>query len=591
MEYKWMMHGKKADFSRIGEQFNIDPVVARVIRNRDVVGDQAISEYLEPSVDYLYDPWLFKDMDTAIDIMMDKINLGHNIRIIADYDVDGVMSCYVLYKGLQRAGANVDYEIPNRVLDGYGLNEAMVDRAYDSGINTIITCDNGIAQFAAVSRAKELGMTVIITDHHEVSYTEEDGVRTYQLPSADCVIDPKRDDCTYPFPNICGATVAYKFVQCLFEKRGIDKGELTPLLMYVGFATVCDVMPLLDENRCLVKTALDMINKTDNEGIKALISVNLLSEKTITEYHLGYVLGPCINATGRLDSANLSMKLLLAENRTEALELASQLYNLNSERRSLTEEYTGRAFELIENSEIRNDKVIVIFLDGCHESIAGIIAGRIKEKYYKPALVFTRTSDNLYKGSGRSIKEYNMYEELAKCQKLMLKFGGHAMAAGFTIWPDNLEPLRKALNLECALTGEDMLPKIMIDVPMPIDYIHFELIEQLNRLAPFGTANPKPLFAQQKLFVRSARVLGKEGNVLRLVFESETGAQMEGVYFEVTEFLDNVKEWFGENECDQMLHGWMNKVVLDIAYYPTINEFNGMRALQLNVKYYRKSED
>lgn len=591
MNYRWVMYGKKADFYQIGEQFDINPVIARVIRNREVVGEQAIGEYLSPDVAYLYSPWLLMGMEDAVNLILDKILLQHKIRIISDYDVDGVMSCYILFKGLQRAGAVVDYYIPDRVVDGYGINESMIEAAHEAGINTIVTCDNGIAAKGAIKRAKELDLSVIVSDHHEIPFEEINGVKQYQLPDADCIIDPKRMDCTYPLEEICGAAVAYKFIEGIFERKGIDKQELIPLLEYVGIATVCDVMPLLDENRCFVSIGLDCLNHTQNEGLKALISVNDLQGKQITEYHIGFVLGPCINATGRLDTAALSMELLLAESKGKALELAQQLYQLNEERKALTQEYTDKAIQMIEYSELKYDKVIVVYLEDCHESIAGIIAGRIRERYYRPTLVLTLTAEGLVKGSGRSIEEYNMYDSLTENKEYLLKYGGHAMAAGFTMELSRMEEFRKALNTGCKLDDSDMVPTIHIDVPMPIGYADFALVEQLKLLAPFGRANEKPLFAEAKLKVTSARVLGKSGNVLKLILENETGETAEAVYFEVENFLEDIRNWFGADECDQMLHGWLNNVVLDVAYYPTVNSFNGTQSIQLMIKYYRKHEE
>lgn len=591
MEYRWMMYSKKADFNQISEQFHIDPVLARIIRNREVTGEEAIQEYLQPDIGYLYSPWYLKDMEEAVGIILDKILLSHKIRIISDYDVDGVMSNYILYKGLLRAGADVDYEIPDRVQDGYGMNEAMIDRAQEAGINTIITCDNGIAASSAIQHAKELGLTVIVTDHHEVPFEEIDGEKQYILPDADAVVDPKRGDCNYPLPEICGAAVAYKLIEGVYERKGIDKQELYPLLEFVAMATICDVMPLLDENRCFVKLGLDMLNHTTNEGMKALLVVNDLQDKFISEHQVGFVLGPCINATGRLDSAMLSMQLLLTEEKSEAMELARQLYELNEERKALTLEYTEKAYALVEQNGMQQDRVLVIYLENCHESIAGIIAGRVRERYYRPVLVLCDADEDMVKGSGRSIEEYHMYDALNACQEYLVKFGGHAMAAGFSLMKENIEILRQALNEQCPLAAEEMLPTIMVDVPMPIDYISFDFVSQLELLKPFGKANEKPLFAQTQLKVLSAKVLGKNANVLKLTFESASGTRMEGVYFEVDAFLEDIKKWFGADECDQMLHGWLNTVVLDVAYYPTINEFNGMQTLQLNVKYYRKHEE
>ena len=592
MNEKWTIYGKKADFYQIGEKFNIDPVIARVIRNRDVIGEAEMEAYLHPKLSDLHDPMLMKDMKWALDIFQRKIHEGKKIRIVSDYDVDGVMSNYILLKGLLRLGAVVDYEIPDRVEDGYGINEKIIQAAYDDGVDTIVTCDNGIAAGAQVEYAKKLGMTIIVTDHHDVPFTEgEDGTKTYRIPEAHAVVNPKQIDCDYPFKGLCGAGVAFKVMEALYERMGVAGEEIYEFLQFVAIATVCDVMVLQGENRCLVTYGLNQLNQTEHVGLKALLTVNELTGKKVASYHLGFVLGPCINATGRLESAKQSLDLLMEADTEKALEKAQKLKEINEERKEMTKAYTQTAISLIEDAPWKEDRVLVVELPDCHESIAGIIAGRIREKYYKPVLVITDGKDGIAKGSARSVEGYDMYEALNACSELLLKFGGHTMAAGFSLEKEQIAPLRTALNEKCRLTQEDLTPKFMIDVPMPIDYIRFDFIEQLEVLEPFGVGNEKPVFAQSGLKVMSAKILGKEGKLLKLELESAEGALMEGIYFKPEEFVNHIKEWFGEDECDQMLHGWLNQVKLDIAYYPSVNEFNGLRAMQIVIQKYRKSTE
>lgn len=585
MNEKWIQFNKKADFYRLAERFSIDPVIVRVIRNRGIRTEEEFERYLNIEAE-LYDPHLLKDLDRGVDLIKEAIVCQSPIRIISDYDVDGIMSNYIFYKGLLRCHANVDYRIPNRMIDGYGMNESMVREAYQDGIKVILTCDNGISALLPVAYAKNLGMTVVVTDHHDIPFEyDEEEKKEYLHSVADAVIDPKQPDCPYPYKQLCGAGVAYKFIQALYEACGIDKEEAEAFIEFVAVATVCDVMDLTDENRILVRRGLEELNRTGNFGLRALMKVNGLSGKTVTAHHLGFVLGPCLNATGRLEHAKLSLELLLEENFDAAYERAEYLKGLNDERKELTQQGVERAVEQVRSAG-ELDKVLVVYLPDTHESLAGIIAGRIRETFWRPTLVVTDAEDGCVKGSGRSIDGYNMYEALVECKDLLIKYGGHPMAAGFSLKKKNLDYFRHKLNLLCELTQEDFIPKLYIDVPMPIDYIRFDLIEQLNILEPFGKGNEKPVFAQKNLRVLSARVLGRNGNLLKLVLESEAGSQMEGVYFEAEEFLKNIRQWFGEAECDQMLKGWINQVALDIAYYPSVNEFNGIRSLQIIIKSY-----
>ena len=482
---KWVVAAKKADFNQIGQQFHIDPVIARLIRNRDVVGEEKIREYLLGTVEEIPSPWLMKDMEKAVDILERKIQQQAKIRIIGDYDIDGVTSTYILLKGLTRIGANVDTYIPDRVADGYGIHEHLIDRAGEDGIDTIVTCDNGIAAAAEIQMAKDKGMTVIVTDHHEIPYREENGERQVILPPADAILNPKQYDCPYPNKNLCGAVVAFKYITALYERFGVPEKELEDYYELAAIATVGDVMDLQGENRILVKEGLRRLKETKNPGLQELIRANALEDAKITAYHIGFVLGPCINASGRLDTAARSLQLLNAQTIEEAAKLAGDLTALNQSRKALTEKGKEEAIRLIETTDLKNDRVLVVYLPDCHESLAGIIAGRLREKYHKPAFVLTR-GETSAKGSGRSIESYSMYEELVKCADLMVQFGGHPMAAGLSIKEENIEAFRRQLNENCTLTEEDLRPKIVIDVPMPVSYITKELVEQISLLEPFG---------------------------------------------------------------------------------------------------------
>lgn len=586
MNEKWIVYNKKADFYRLSEQFHIDPVIARVIRNRDIVSPEEFERYLGDDGS-LYDPHSMKDMDKGVQLIQNAIIEQKKIRIISDYDVDGIMSNYILYQGLLRCNAQVDYRIPDRITDGYGMNENMVREAHDAGIEVLLTCDNGIAALLPIAYAKNLGMTVVVTDHHDIPFEyDEDGKKEYLQSVADAVIDPKQPDCNYPFKHLCGASVAYKFIQTLYAICGVDVQEAERFIEFVALATICDVVDLRDENRILVKRGLAELNRTGNYGLRALIKVNNLGMHQLQSYHLGFVLGPCINATGRLETAKLAMELLLEEHYDTALERAERLKALNDERKEMTQTGVAAAIEQVETTTLADDRVLVIYLPNTHESLAGIIAGRIRERYYRPTLIVTDSEGGMLKGSARSIEAYNMHDALTECKDLLTAFGGHPMAAGFSLPAKNLEYFRHKLNVLCELTEEDLTPKLYIDVPMPIDYIHFDLIEQLEQLEPFGKGNEKPLFAQKNLKVLSARVMGRNANLLKLELESENGARMEGIYFEVEAFMENIKAWFGEAEWDQMMKGWLNKVALDIAYYPSINEYNGIRAMQIVIKSY-----
>lgn len=567
---KWVVAAKKADFNLIGRQFHIDPVIARLIRNRDVVGEEKIKEYLLGTIDTIPSPWLMKDMKKAVDILEKKIQQQAKIRIIGDYDIDGVTSTYILLKGLTRIGANVDTYIPDRVADGYGIHEHLIDRAESDKIDTIVTCDNGIAACAEIQMAKEKGMTVIVTDHHDIPYREENGERRVILPPADAILNPKQYDCLYPNKNLCGAVVAFKYITALYERFDIQKKELEDYYELVAIATVGDVMDLQGENRILVKEGLRRLPNTKNKGLQELIRANNLEDSKITAYHIGFVLGPCINASGRLDTAARSLALLNASTKEEAAKLAGDLTALNQSRKALTEKGKEEAIQLIETTELKNDRVLVVYLPECHESLAGIIAGRLREKYHKPAFVLTR-GEKCAKGSGRSIESYSMYDELVKCADLMVQFGGHPMAAGLSIEEENIEKFREQLNQNCTLTEEDLRPKIVIDVAMPISYITKELVEQISLLEPFGKGNVKPIFAQKGLRVLDSNIIGKNKNVVKLKLLDPQGAIIEGIYFgEADDFMNFIRE----------------KDSISITYYPEINRFRGRESLQIIIQNY-----
>ena len=588
---KWVLLNKKADFYQLAEEFHIDPVIAKVMRNRDITSITEFRRFFSEDPDDFYEPMMMDGMFEAVLLLQEKIEQNAKIRIISDYDVDGVMSNYILLKGLQKIGAIVDYEIPDRMKDGYGINERMIREAHEAGIDTIITCDNGISAIEQISYAKEIGMTVIVTDHHDIPFEyQEDGSKLYLSSNADVIINPKQELCNYPFKDLCGAGVAYKLVYALYEKMGLDLTLMQEYLEFVAIATICDVMELKDENRLFVKLGLRELNRTGNRGLKALLMVNDMNGKRIESYHVGFVLGPCINATGRLGSAKLSLELLLEEDMDRAIAMAEQLKEINGKRKQMTDEGEAHAIELIENAEWKDQKVYVVYLPDCHESIAGIIAGRIKERYCRPVLIVTNAEEGILKGSARSIDDYNIYDALTECKDVLLRYGGHAMAAGFSLKKKDLNLLRHKLNLLCDLEEESFCNKIRIDAAMPIDYIRFDLIEQMDLLEPFGKGNERPLFAQKDLHVMSAKVLGKNQNLLKFELESKEGARMEGVFFQPEEFLEDISSWYGQEACDEMLQGWLNEVYIDVVYYPSINEFNGLRAMQIVLKSYNKSE-
>lgn len=567
---KWMVYNKKADFQKIGSEFGIDPVIARLIRNRDIQDMKEIHSYLYGTLAEIPSPWKMKDMERAVQILQKKITQKKKIRIIGDYDIDGVTATCILLKGLKRLNANVDTYIPDRVKDGYGMHEQLIDKALEDGIDTILTCDNGIAAAAEIEYAKKEGLTVIVTDHHDIPFRDTEDGRIWIIPKADAVVNPKQNDCLYPNKNICGAVVAWKLIWALYERLGIDSDEIWDFLELAAIATVGDVMDLQGENRIIVKEGLKKLSSTSFEGLKALICVNNLEGAEITAYHVGFVIGPCINASGRLDTAARSLELLLADNMEDAMKLADDLYDLNQSRKAMTEQGKEQAIQSIEENNLGKDRVLVVYLPDCHESLAGIIAGRIREAYNKPVFVLTKGADGV-KGSGRSIEAYSMYEELVKCSDLLTQFGGHPMAAGLSMEEKNVELFRRRLNDNCTLTEQDLIPKIMIDVPMPISYLSKKLTEQLKVLEPFGKGNSKPLFAQKNLRAVGIRVLGRNRNVAKMLLIDENGIKMDAVYFgEAQEFVDFVQA-----------HD-----TISVTYYPEINVFQGRENLQVVIKNY-----
>ncbi len=568
---KWMVAAKRADFKGIGERFGIDQVTARIIRNRDVIGEKAIEKYLHGSRKDFYSPWLLKDMEKAVAILQEKIENRNRIRIIGDYDIDGVMSTYILLESLRGLGCDVDVMIPNRITDGYGINEHLIEQAWQEGRDTIITCDNGIAAVTQIRKAKDLGMTVIVTDHHEVPFEDLEGERKEILPPADAIVNPKQKACSYPFAGLCGAVVAMKVMEALYEKMAPEVDLVDKMLPFAGIATIGDVMDLQDENRILVKEGLQRLHHTTNLGLQELIRVNNLEPENISPYHIGFILGPCLNASGRLDTAKRALQLLLADSREEAAVLAGDLKNLNESRKEMTAQGLEKAIEQVESTSMMEDTVLVVFLPECHESLAGIIAGRLRERYHKPSFVLTRGEEGV-KGSGRSIESYSMYEKLCECKEYLTKFGGHPMAAGLSLEEENVERFRRKLNEQSGLTEEDLVEKVTIDVPMPIHYIRKDLVQELSLLEPFGKGNEKPLFAQKNLWVSQMRVFGKNRNVVKMRLTDENGYPMDGVYF---------------GNGDEFAEEGRGKRKISIVYYPDINMYQGRESLQVIIRHYQ----
>ena len=568
---KWFITMKKADFNQIGEKYHISPILARLIRNRDIIGDEAVDFYLNGTIADLYDGMLMQDMDKAVEILSEKIREEKRIRVIGDYDIDGVNATYILQQGLSELGADVDTDIPDRIKDGYGLNIDLIDRAIDDGIDTIITCDNGIAAADEIAYGKENGLTIVVTDHHEVPYVEMNGEKEYILPRADAVVDPHRADCAYPFKGLCGAAVAYKLVEALYNVLRGDADDVDYLMENVAIATIGDVMDLTGENRIFVKQGLEMLKRTQNPGLKALIECTGIDVERLNAYHIGFVIGPCINASGRLDTAKRALELLSARTRRDAVMLAEDLKALNDSRKEMTERGVEEAVQMIESTSLKDDRVLVVYLPDCHESIAGIIAGRIREKYYRPTFVLTRAEEGV-KGSGRSIETYDMFAQMCRCRALFTKFGGHKLAAGLSLEEENVERFRETINELCDLSDEDLQEKVSIDMRLPFPYITERLVNELELLEPFGKGNPKPLFAERNLRAVSPRIFGKNRNVLKCRLQDQQGNQVEAVYF---------------GDVEACLQAMERRQVMSFTYYPTINEYMGRRTLQLTIVNYQ----
>lgn len=588
MKERWFIKNRKADYKTMSLKYGISELMSKLIINRDIFEDEIIKSYVTPEFNKLHNPREMKDLELAVNILKEKIITNKKIRIIGDYDVDGVISVYMLYTALKKCNANVDYEIPDRIKDGYGINEKIIKEAKDDGIDTILTCDNGISAIDQIKYAKELGLTVIVTDHHGIPFVEDENNKKIFLRSdADAILNPKQKDCNYKFKSLCGAGVAFKLIEVLYEEFNIDKEECYKLIEFLAIATVCDVVDLIDENRIFVKKGLEKINNTTNLGLGELIRENEIQDKTISVYHLGFIIGPCINASGRLDNAKKGLRLLLADEEDEAVHLAKELVKLNAERKDMTMKGVEDAIEIIEGTEIINDKVLVVYLPHIHESLAGIIAGRIRERYNAPTLILTN-GEEFAKGSGRSIEEYNMFEKLLECKELLEKFGGHPMAAGLSIKEENIDKLREKLNENSMLKDEDLIKKIKIDCVLPLDQINLRLIEDLEKLEPFGKGNEKALFGIKDVNVIKAQILGKNRNVLKLKLKSNSDKIFDGIYFgDIEEFEQTVCDKYNSEELSKLYDGIFNDVKLDFVFYPNINEYNGNVSIQIVIQNYR----
>ncbi|MEF9998141.1 MAG: single-stranded-DNA-specific exonuclease RecJ [Lachnospiraceae bacterium] len=566
----WVLLRKGADFQRIAERFHISPRLACLIRNRGIIGDEQIEDYLHGTIAELQDGMLIKDLNKAVEIIAEKITERKKIRIIGDYDIDGINATYILLEGIEKLNGNVDIDIPHRIKDGYGLNQSLIDTALNEGVDTIITCDNGIAATQEIAYGKHMGMTIIVTDHHEVPYVEEGGQRIYQLPLADAVVDPKREDCEYPFKELCGAAVAYKLVEALYNVLAGDAEDIDYLMEHVAISTVGDVMNLIGENRIFVRQGLEMLKRTSNLGIKALMECTGVSPEQLSVYHIGYILGPCLNASGRLDTAKRALELLRAETTQEAMKIAWELKELNDSRKELTTEAVEQAIQQVESTEMKQDKVLVVYMPNCHESLAGIVAGKLRERYYKPTFVLTQ-GDECVKGSGRSIDSYHMFEGLNRCKTLLVRYGGHRLAAGLSIQEGDIEEFRRTINEQAGLTEVDMIPKISIDMQLAFSAITEEFIDELQLLEPFGKGNSKPVFVEKDIEILETRILGKAQNVLKMQLKDGAGTQMEGLYFgDITLFMKTMK---GKK--------------MSCTYYPNVNEYRGRKTIQIVIQNYR----
>lgn len=583
---QWFVYNKKADFFGLAKKFNVDPVIIRVMRNREVIGDEEIRKYLTGDSSDFYDPHLLKDVEKLTDILIEKFKENKTIRIIGDYDIDGVMSSYILKVGLGKFSNKVSVRIPDRKKDGYGLNMNLINSAYEDGVDTIITCDNGIAAIDEIAHAKELKMTVLVTDHHEIPYKIEDNQKISLRSEADAIVNTHQEDCKYPNKKLCGAAVAWKVICVLYEKMGLSKEESDELIEMAAFATVGDVMDLIGENRIIVKEGLKRIKNTKNIGMKALIAACGIDIEQINAFHFGFVLGPCINASGRLETAIRALELFLSDNALQAKTIAEELVALNEERKELTVKGTEEALEIASSKEYENDTVLVLYLPNVPESIVGIIAGRVRESQYKPVFVLTK-GEEFAKGSGRSIEEYSMFDEMCKCRELFTKFGGHPMAAGLSMEESKIEEFRKKINEISPLEKEKLTEKVHVDFYMPVDYVTMDLVRQLDVLAPFGKANEKPMFVDKNLRIKRMIIMGKNKNVLKLFLISESGKEITTIYFgDINEFQEFLIDKFGEEEVNNAFFGKNNKILISMVYYPTINVYNNSESLQFQMQYF-----
>lgn len=588
VEKKWFIKNKKADIKAIASNYGVSELICRLIVNRDIITEDEMNLFINPKLTNMHNAKNMKDLEKSVEILIEKIKTNQKIRIVGDFDVDGILSTYSLFRALKECGADVDYDIPDRIKDGYGINANIVETAKKQGIDTIITCDNGIAAIEPIEYAKKLEMTIIVTDHHDVPFIEDEiGNRTFITPNANAIVNPKQKDCNYSFSGLCGAGVVFKIIGELYKRLGIAEEELYDLIEFTAIATVCDVVDLVDENRIIVKHGLERLNHTSNKGLKALMKATGIEDKRISTYHLGFILGPCLNASGRLESAKKGLQLLLSENDEEAKELAEELVALNDERKKLTLEGVEKSIQIIETTELKSDKVYVIYIPEIHESIAGIVAGRIKEKYNKPTIILTKV-ENGAKGSARSIEGFNIFEELLKCKDLLSRFGGHPMAAGLSVEIEKIEILRRRLNENCLLTDEDFVPKITLDAVLPFNNISYDLVDELKMLEPFGKGNSKPIFGEKEIRILKGNILGQNQNVLKLKLLSKHGTFMDGIYFgDIEEFEQIIAQKYGHEELQNLYQGKNKEISVDIAFLPSINEYRGNKNLQVLIENFR----
>ncbi len=584
---KWIEIRKGGNFMEMAKKYGIDPLIARIIRNRDIIDEKEITEYLYGGKEALHNPHLLKDVDKAAEIIAEGIAGKKAMRIIGDYDIDGVNATYILLEGIRRCGGNVDAAIPDRMKDGYGINEHLIEQALSDGKELLITCDNGIAAINEINFAKEKGMTVVVTDHHEIPYRNTEQGKEFLRSNADAIVNPKQNDCLYPCKGICGAVVAWKLVQVLYERMDIPVEEADIFIENAGFATVGDVMDLTGENRILVKLGLKALEHTKNPGMKALIAKNKLSDKPLSAYHIGFVLGPCINASGRLDTAKRSLELLLERDEVKASALAGELVELNESRKYMTQQETQKALEQIEKEGREKDKVLVVYLPECHESLAGIIAGRIREAYQRPVFVLTRGEEGV-KGSGRSIEAYSMFDKMTEVAELFTKYGGHPMAAGLSMREEDIDKLREQLNQKAELSEEDMAEVVRLDAVLPMSYFTVDTIRQLSVLEPCGKSNTKPVFADRNIRITRANIVGVNRNVLKLHLLDSRGNPVAGVYFEeVEKFLTFLSEKFGSEEVDAAMHGKENSIQFAAVYEPAVDTYSGRESVQAIIRRFR----